>query len=205
MTHEQSAPASEIPADLPLAGTLRLFRMAVEAGVERRETLIQTLERAAVELEQMEKLVYVPGIVRCPKCQFNLVATEMDATTGLMRASRSVGEPCPNCATPLRRVTERDAGNQLVERLEQLSVDLQTVTDAAKWRALRNCARITTMGSAGLGPDNEADDYAHVTLNFWTGSEFPPDFVDESPLARQWLDRFVTKAVRVLRAKEAQR
>ena len=64
--------------------------------------------------------------------------------------------------------------------------------DASKWRALRNCARITSMGSAGLLPEDTESDYAHLTLNFWTG--VPP----ESPgptWARDWLDKFVAKAL----------
>lgn len=40
--------------------------------------------------------------------------------------------------------------------------------DASNWRALINCARITSMGSAGLGDIPQANNYAHLTLNFWT-------------------------------------
>jgi len=67
--------------------------------------------------------------------------------------------------------------------------------DAAKWRALRNCARITAMGSAGLTPEGEAyrTPYAHVTLNFWTGVK---DEDAGPPYAREWLDAFVEKALR---------
>lgn len=74
--------------------------------------------------------------------------------------------------------------------------------DAAKWRALRNCARMTAMGSAGLGPEKAADDYAHVTLNFWTGGTY------DSPgevFARHWLDAFVEKARRALKTSEGPR
>jgi len=67
--------------------------------------------------------------------------------------------------------------------------------DAAKWRALRNCARMTAIGSAGLGPEKAADDYAHVTLNFWTGGKYASP---GEPFAREWLDRFVEKALRAI-------
>jgi hypothetical protein len=61
--------------------------------------------------------------------------------------------------------------------------------DAAKWRALRNCDRITAMGSAGM---DSPDPYAHVTLNFWTGYSGTPG----PSWAYEWLDKFVAKAVR---------
>lgn len=60
--------------------------------------------------------------------------------------------------------------------------------DAAKWRALRNCARITAMGSAGMERPNDAD--AHVTLNFWTHNDR-----EKEAHPRQWLDIFVKKAL----------
>lgn len=75
--------------------------------------------------------------------------------------------------------------------------------DAAKWRALRDCARITAMGCAGLTqPHNVDDAYAHLTLNFWTGI----DDGDPGPAyAREWLDKFVAKALRAgLKASEPQ-
>jgi hypothetical protein len=62
------------------------------------------------------------------------------------------------------------------------------VEDAAKWRALRNCARITAMGSAGMERPTDPD--AHVTLNFWTHNERE---TEEYP--RKWLDTFVKKAL----------
>jgi hypothetical protein len=62
--------------------------------------------------------------------------------------------------------------------------------DAAKWRALRNCPRITAMGSAGLIKENP-NNYAHLTLNFWTVHDAPGE-----PFATEWLDQFVQIAQR---------
>jgi hypothetical protein len=69
--------------------------------------------------------------------------------------------------------------------------------DAAKWRALRNCPRITAMGSAGLIKENP-NNYAHLTLNFWTVHEAPAE-----PLATQWLDQFVQIAQRAAQQAKA--
>lgn len=67
--------------------------------------------------------------------------------------------------------------------------------DAAKWRALRNCARITALGSAGLGAPRD-DHYAHLTLNFWTVHEaVGPTY------AVEWLDKFIAIAIRAQAAK----
>jgi hypothetical protein len=38
------------------------------------------------------------------------------------------------------------------------------VADAAKWRALRYCARTTAIGSAGIVTP-QSNNYAHLTLN----------------------------------------
>lgn len=64
--------------------------------------------------------------------------------------------------------------------------------EAAKWRALRNCARITAMGSAGCRPGGQSFDgpTAHVTLNFWTHNERETELYP-----RAWLDVFVEKAL----------
>lgn len=87
--------------------------------------------------------------------------------------------------------TAANRGKELLASQEKTSADAE---DAAKWRALRNCARMTAIGAAGLGPERAADDYAHVTLNFWTGGKY--DSPGE-PWAREWLDLFVAKARRV--------
>lgn len=56
-----------------------------------------------------EDLVYVPGLWRCAKCKFELVQATLNARDGTVSARDTPGEKCPNCASPLWRVTERDA------------------------------------------------------------------------------------------------
>jgi len=76
---------------------------------------------------------------------------------------------------------------------------LEAAESAAKrWHALRNCARITAMGSAGCQPGTpsfESPD-AHVTLNFWTHHQAR----ETEAWHREWLDTFVDKAVAALPA-----
>lgn len=59
--------------------------------------------------------------------------------------------------------------------------------DAAKWRALRGSARITAVGSAGLGTPWKGN-YAHVTLNFWN---IYPEGGDDGGVGAAWLDKYV--------------
>lgn len=65
---------------------------------------------------ELEKLVYVPGLWRCAKCDFELMQMNLHASTGNVTARDQPGDKCPNCRSPLWRVTERDAGNRLVDR-----------------------------------------------------------------------------------------
>src|SRR3990167_8195883 len=75
------------------------------------------------ENDRLEKLVYVPGVFSCAKCRVVLVSTTMHAHTGLMKANTEP-QKCPNGCGPLWRRTERDAGNELCDRLEKAEAAL---------------------------------------------------------------------------------
>lgn len=95
--------------------------------------------RLASRVAELEALVYVPGLWRCPKCKFQLVQAVLSASTGTVHSHDKTGEKCPNCASPLWRVTERQAGNDMVDRCEQavlrgrdLQAALQAVVDQVR-------------------------------------------------------------------------
>lgn len=97
------------------------------------------LEEAATALaerdatiERLTKLVYVPGLWKCPKCQFSLLQANLNASDGTVTARDQPGDKCPNCTTPLWRVTERDAGNEMIDRAEEY---LSRATTAERERA----------------------------------------------------------------------
>jgi hypothetical protein len=94
----------------------------------------------------------------------------------------------------VRMIRERD--RRLDVKHPETNCDAE---DAEKWRALRNCARITGIGSAGLGRETAAD-YAHVTLNFWTCTDNTYGGDPGPEWAREWLDQFVEKARRALKS-----
>lgn len=86
---------------------------------------VPELEQIIQEKRELESLVYVPGLWYCPKCKFNLNKAEIHAVSGNMRMrADNTPEPCPNCATQMQRVTERDANNDLYDRLEKMQIKL---------------------------------------------------------------------------------
>lgn len=83
---------------------------------------------------------YVPGVWRCAKCEFQLIQSSLNMAAGTVTARDEPGEPCPNCKTPLWRVSWKDyatdayatAENQmnLAVAAEQRIKDLQEKMDA---------------------------------------------------------------------------
>jgi hypothetical protein len=89
--------------------------------------------RLSADLAEAKSQLYVPGRWRCPKCNFGL--TQM----------KDPGEKCPNCDTPLWRVTEREAGDELAERCaEQMQRAIKAETDLAaarEWRPIETAPK----------------------------------------------------------------
>lgn len=71
------------------------------------------------EVARLEKQVYVPGLWRCPKCNFQLVQANLHAATGTVSARDEPGDKCPNCNRPLWRTTERQARKEMELRCEE--------------------------------------------------------------------------------------
>lgn len=78
------------------------------------------LLRLDARVRELEALVYVPGLWRCAKCECQLVSTNMHAYTGAMSADNSP-QVCPNNCGPMWRVTEREAGNRLIDQQDKLA------------------------------------------------------------------------------------
>jgi len=102
-----------------LAAAAAVRPTATDPAVARQVEATGDAERVADlerEVERLTNLVYVPGLWRCPKCKFNLVQGSINAIDGTMTVRDEPGDRCPNCDVPLRRVTERDSGNDMVDR-----------------------------------------------------------------------------------------
>jgi len=94
------------------AAMIRSLSLRVEAEKRARE-------EALAENARLARLVYVPGQWRCAKCKFTLIQANLNANDGTVTARDQPGDKCPNCDSPLWRVTERDAGNEMIDRAEE--------------------------------------------------------------------------------------
>lgn len=83
------------------------------------------IERLQARNAELEKLVYVPGLWRCAKCEFQLIQANLNANDGSVTARDKPGDKCPNCDSPLWRVTEREAGNKVIDDSEKHFARLQ--------------------------------------------------------------------------------
>lgn len=141
----------------------RRFR---ELGLAEARAALQAGAAAFVdEIARLEKLVYVPGLWRCAKCRFTLLQSNLNAADGSVTARDEPGDKCPNCNSPLWRVTERDAGNEMVDRCEQ---EMGKV--AAATAMLERIA-----GGDGLYPDLARTALARHGLSLWHLMDTLPD------------------------------
>ncbi|GAB4071680.1 hypothetical protein KHC28_00120 [Ancylobacter sonchi] len=90
--------------------------------------------RKDARIAELERQVYVPGLWRCARCNFSLLQANLNACDGSVTARDQPGDKCPNCDSPLWRVTERQAGNEMVDRAEEY---LARATKAAAERDVR--------------------------------------------------------------------
>lgn len=137
------------------------LRDAVELNVgERvRENLCA---EALDHIENLEKLVYVPGQWRCPKCEFRLTQSNLYAESGTVGPRDEPGDKCPNCNGPLWRVSAMDdrneafkCANDTFDRVAAFREALTTIASfgnanlASEWehglrdiiRAMTDCAK----------------------------------------------------------------
>ncbi|KAF1006026.1 MAG: hypothetical protein GAK28_02934 [Luteibacter sp.] len=64
-----------------------------------------------------DTMVYVPGLWRCAKCEFELIQSNLHPN-GAVTARDQPGDKCPNCNSPLWRVTYKDAYATVCQRFE---------------------------------------------------------------------------------------
>lgn len=82
--------------------------------------LLAQLDAVTAERDQAIRLAYVPGLWKCAKCKFSLTARVLYVQSGTVGANERP-QDCANGCGPMWRVTERDAGNELCDRLEAIT------------------------------------------------------------------------------------
>lgn len=55
---------------------------------------------------------FVPGAWRCPKCNFRLLQSNLNAADGTVTARDTPGDKCPNCDGPLWRISWKDEAQE---------------------------------------------------------------------------------------------
>jgi len=65
-----------------------------------------------------DHLVYVPGTWSCPKCNFVLLQSNLNTADGTITARDNPGDKCPNCDSPLWRVSWKQQAREMGERAE---------------------------------------------------------------------------------------
>lgn len=101
------------------------------------------------ELARLRALVYVPGVTKCAKCSLRLVSSVLDASSGRVGFDTSP-QDCPNGCGPMWRVTERDASNELCDRLEAAQ-GAQQVAEARLGAALKALEGLKCTSCGGSG------------------------------------------------------
>lgn len=126
-------------------------------------------EAAERERDEVRKLAYVPGVWKCAKCGCVIVSTLIHAETGQFAANREP-QQCPNDCGPMWMRTEREAGNELIDRMDA-EIEKRTVADAraekleAALRALLGeWDKLSRYGSPLEKSGNEAVNFAREAL-----------------------------------------
>lgn len=97
--------------------------------------IARALLALADENERLEKLVYVPGLWKCAKCKCVVMTNTLHVPYGAMSANNSP-QQCPNDCGPMWRVTERAAGNEVVDRMDAQAERLKDLDRALNERDL---------------------------------------------------------------------
>jgi rubrerythrin len=93
------------------------FQNEIALALASRDAVIA---EQAERINDLEKLVYVPGLWRCAKCNCTVVSTSLYVESGNFAANNEP-QQCPNDCGPMWRVTERQAGNDVIDVQDTLA------------------------------------------------------------------------------------
>lgn len=109
-------------------GVIRPCPKALNRAANTIESLTTQLSEAQGRIGELEKLVYVPGVFKCQRCECVTVSTSLHVNIGTMSANNDP-QQCPNNCGPMWRVTERSQREEAQEELEKLLTQEQTDSD----------------------------------------------------------------------------
>ncbi len=118
---------AEDNADIKVAAAFEKFdRDVLQALCDTQKLTIGTLEQ---EVSKLEKLVYQPGLARCPKCKFFIVVTNFYVRDGSLGAGDARLELCPNDGTQMERVTYKSQVDELAVRLADMQIEMRKLKE----------------------------------------------------------------------------
>jgi len=137
---------------LPWSDSVTKRDAPARLAAEHERLVAERTAELEARVKALEDQVYVPGVWKCDACGCGLVSTFIDATNGNMGPNNRE-ETCPNNCGPMRRKTEREAGNELVDvcenadarirRLEEALSEIQTITTGTFASRVNEIARAT--------------------------------------------------------------
>ncbi|MCO7512359.1 hypothetical protein NJH77_24225 [Serratia fonticola] len=77
------------------------LRAKLAAAVRREESLKASTDVLAQRVKDLEAAAIVPGVLRCAKCNYELMKTNLYFNSGTVGPGDSETEPCPNGCGPL--------------------------------------------------------------------------------------------------------
>jgi hypothetical protein len=105
-----------------LRGSASDIRYALPVTADGMVSAADELDRLRIRAAELERLVYVPGLRKCAKCGFVLIQSAISAADGSIRADDKPAE-CANGCGPMWRVSERDAGNEMIDRADKATAE----------------------------------------------------------------------------------
>lgn len=137
LAYEAEVRRREISASPPTpTGKARLLLQFIEAA-EMLPALAALDARPVDRLSPDDTLdIYVPGVWRCPQCEFQLVRSTLFVASGEVGVSRKdieEPEPCPNDGALMVRLTWRERALDGEKRLIDTMERLMRVTNTEHW------------------------------------------------------------------------
>lgn len=87
------------------------------------DLLLKKLEEVKAE---RDKFKYVPGVMRCAKCEFQCIKSVINMSTGSITAGNSDPEKCPNGCGPLWRMSWEDFSRDHAQAAEKYVKELRS-------------------------------------------------------------------------------
>lgn len=82
--------------------------------------LVESYRAALLEIATLRRGQFVPGVMHCAKCKFQLTKKHLCMGSGTIRAGDNKTEPCPNGCGPLWPVTWKQADEENQEIIGRL-------------------------------------------------------------------------------------